>query len=402
MREAVIVSALRTAIGKAPRGALKDLRPDDMAAAVVKELLARTPEVGPEEVEDIVIGCATPEAQQGMNMARQVGLLAGIPVSASAMTINRFCSSGLQAIALAAEHIMCGFSEVAIAGGAESMSLLPMGGHNLSPNPTLVESYPDTYLNMGLTAENLARKYEITREQQDEFAVRSHRQAAAAIDAGKFKDEIVPLTVVTRELEAAAVSGKPVKAKLRTTETVFDTDEGVRRDTSVEGLAKLKPVFHAKGTVTAGTSSQMSDGAAAALVMSRARAESLGLKPLARFVTFATSGVAPEEMGIGPALAIPKALRLAGLKLDEIGVIELNEAFAAQALAVVKELNLDLERLNVNGGAIALGHPLGCTGAKLTATILREMQRTHARYGMVTMCVGGGMGAAGIFENLTR
>ena len=402
MREAVIVSALRTAIGKAPRGALKDLRPDDLAAAVVKELLARTPEVGPEEVEDIVIGCATPEAQQGMNMARQVGLLAGIPVSASAMTINRFCSSGLQAIALAAEHIMCGFSEVAIAGGAESMSLLPMGGHNLSPNPTLVESYPDTYLNMGLTAENLARKYEITREQQDEFAVRSHRQAAAAIDAGKFKDEIVPLTVVTRELEAAAVSGKPVKAKLRTTETVFDTDEGVRRDTSVEGLAKLKPVFHAKGTVTAGTSSQMSDGAAAALVMSRARAESLGLKPLARFVTFATSGVAPEEMGIGPALAIPKALRLAGLKLDEIGVIELNEAFAAQALAVVKELNLDLERLNVNGGAIALGHPLGCTGAKLTATILREMQRTHARYGMVTMCVGGGMGAAGIFENLTR
>jgi len=402
MREAVIVNALRTAIGKAPRGALKDLRPDDMAAAVVKELLARTPEVGPEEVEDIVIGCATPEAQQGMNMARQVGLLAGIPVSASAMTINRFCSSGLQAIALAAEHIMCGFSEVAIAGGAESMSLLPMGGHNLSPNPTLVESYPDTYLNMGLTAENLARKYEITREQQDEFAVRSHRQAAAAIDAGKFKDEIVPLTVVTRELEAAAVSGKPVKAKLRTTETVFDTDEGVRRDTSVEGLAKLKPVFHAKGTVTAGTSSQMSDGAAAALVMSRARAESLGLKPLARFVTFATSGVAPEEMGIGPALAIPKALRLAGLKLDEIGVIELNEAFAAQALAVVKELNLDLERLNVNGGAIALGHPLGCTGAKLTATILREMQRTGARYGMVTMCVGGGMGAAGIFENLTR
>jgi len=401
MREAVIVNALRTAVGKAPRGRLKDTRPDDLAATVIKELLARTPEVKPEEVEDIVIGCATPEAQQGMNMARQIGLLAGLPVSASAMTINRFCSSGLQAIALAAEHIMCGFSEVAIAGGAESMSLLPMGGHNLSPNPELVDSYPDAYLNMGLTAENLARKYEITREQQDEFAVRSHRHAAAAIDAGKFKDEIVPLTVTTRELEtAAATGGKSAKAKIRTIETVFDTDEGVRRDTSMEGLAQLKPVFHAKGTVTAGTSSQMSDGAAAALVMSRERAESLGLQPMARFVTFATVGVAPEEMGIGPAFAIPKALRLAGLKLDEIGLIELNEAFAAQALAVIKELNLDLERLNVNGGAIALGHPLGCTGAKLTATILREMQQTGARYGMVTMCVGGGMGAAGIFENL--
>ena len=403
MREAVIVNALRTAIGKAPRGTLKDTRPDDLAAAVVKELLARTPEVKPEEVEDVIIGCAAPEAQQGLNMARQVGLLAGLPVTASAMTINRFCSSGLQAIALAAEHIMCGFSEVAIAGGAESMSLLPMGGHNVSPNPTLVDSYPDTYLNMGLTAENVARKYEITREQQDEFAVRSHQRAAAAIDAGKFKDEIVPFTVVMRELETATpVGNKPGKAKIKTTETLFSTDEGVRRDTSMEALAKLKPAFHAKGTITAGTSSQTSDGAAAAIVMSRERAESLGLKPLARFVTFATAGVAPEEMGIGPALAIPKALKLAGLKLDDIGVIELNEAFAAQALAVIKELNLDLERLNVNGGAIALGHPLGCTGAKLTASILREMQRTGARYGMVTMCVGGGMGAAGIFENLTR
>ena len=403
MREAVIVNALRTAIGKAPRGTLKDTRPDDLAAAVVKELLARTPEVKPEEIEDVIIGCATPEAQQGMNMARQIGLLAGLPVTASAMTINRFCSSGLQAIALAAEHIMCGFSEVAIGGGVESMSLLPMGGHNLSPNPGLVESYPDSYLNMGLTAENVARKYEITREQQDEFAVRSHNRAAAAIDAGKFKDEIVPFTVVTRELETATTTGsKPGKAKIKTTETVFGADEGVRRDTSMEALAKLKPVFHAKGTVTAATSSQTSDGAAAALVMSRERAESLGLKPMARFVAFATAGVAPEEMGIGPALAIPKALKLAGLKLDDIGLIELNEAFAAQALAVIKELNLDLERLNVNGGAIALGHPLGCTGAKLTATILREMQRTKARYGMVTMCVGGGMGAAGIFENLMR
>jgi len=401
MREAVVVNALRTAIGKAPRGKLKDTRPDDLAATVVRELMARTPEVNPDEVEDLVIGCATPEAAQGMNMARQVGLLAGLPVTTSAMTINRFCSSGLQAIAIAAEHIICGFSEVAIGGGAESMSLLPMGGHNLSPNPTLVDSYPDTYLNMGLTAENVARKYEITREQQDEFAVRSHQRAGAAIDAGKFKDEIVPVTVVSRELDSVA-SGRTAKTRIKVTESLFDTDEGARRDTSMEALAKLRPVFHAKGTVTAGTSSQTSDGAAAALVMSRERADALGLKPMARFVAFATAGVAPEEMGIGPALAIPKALRLAGLKLEEIDLMELNEAFSAQALAVIKELNLDLERLNVNGGAIALGHPLGCTGAKLTATLLYEMKRTRARYGMVTMCVGGGMGAAGIFENLMR
>jgi acetyl-CoA acyltransferase len=296
---------------------------------------------------------------------------------------------------------MCGFSEVAIGGGAESMSLLPMGGYNLSPNPTLVDSYPDTYLNMGLTAENVARKYEITREQQDEFAVRSHQRAGAAIDAGKFKDEIVPVNVVLRELDTV-VSGRTAKTRIKVTESLFDTDEGVRRDTSMEALAKLRPVFHAKGTVTAGTSSQTSDGAAAALVMSRERADALGLKPMARFVAFATAGVAPEEMGIGPALAIPKVLRLAGLKLEEIDLMELNEAFSAQALAVIKELNLDLERLNVNGGAIALGHPLGCTGAKLTATLLYEMKRTRARYGIVTMCVCGDMGAAGIFENLMR
>jgi acetyl-CoA acyltransferase len=398
MREAVIINALRTAIGKAPRGSLKDMRPDDLVAGVIKELMSHTPEVKPADVEDVVIGCATPEAQQGMNMARQAALLAGLPNSSSAITINRFCSSGLQAIAQAAEHIMCGFSEVAIGGGAESMSMLPMGGHNLSPNPTLVETYPDTYLNMGLTGENLARKYGITREQADEFSLRSHRNAAAAIDGGKFKEEIVPVSVVTRELE----TDEKGRGKIRTKETVFEIDEGVRRDTSMEGLAKLKPVFHAKGTVTAGNSSQTSDGGAAALVMSRERAESLGLKPMARFVAFATAGVAPEEMGIGPVMAIPKALKLAGLKLADIDLIELNEAFAAQALSVIKELNLDLERLNVNGGAIALGHPLGCTGAKLTATLLYEMKRRKARYGMVTMCVGGGMGAAGIFENLMR
>jgi acetyl-CoA acyltransferase len=398
MREADIVNALRTAVGKAPRGALKDQRPDDLAAAVIKELLARTPEVLAEAVEDVVIGCATPEAQQGMNMARQAALLAGLPITTSALTINRFCSSGLQAIAQAAEHIMCGFSEVAIGGGAESMSLLPMGGHNLSPNPTLVESYPDTYLNMGLTAENLARKYEITREQADEFAVRSHARAAAAIDNGKFKDEVAPFTVRTNELETDAKG----RGKIRARELIFAIDEGVRRDTSLEGLAKLRPAFHVKGTVTAGNSSQTSDGAAAALVMSAEKAAELGLQPMARFVSFATGGVAPEEMGIGPVVAIPKALKAAGLELKDIDLIELNEAFAAQALAVIKVLNLDLERLNVNGGAIALGHPLGCTGAKLTATLLYEMQRTGVRYGMVTMCVGGGMGAAGIFENLRR
>ncbi|MBL8169654.1 MAG: acetyl-CoA C-acyltransferase [Acidobacteria bacterium] len=398
MREAVIVNALRTAIGKAPRGSLKDARPDDLAAAVMKDLLARHPEVNPAEIEDVVIGCATPEAQQGMNMARQAALLAGIPNTASAITINRFCSSGLQAIAQAAEHIMVGSADVAIGGGAESMSQLPMGGHNLSPNPTLVDTYPDTYLNMGLTAENLARKYEISREQADEFSVRSHQNAAAAIDGGRFKDEVVPYALATRELE----TDDKGRGKIRVKETVFQVDEGVRRDTTVEGLAKLRPAFHLKGTVTAGNSSQTSDGAAAALVMSREKAESLGLQPMARFVAFATGGVAPEEMGIGPVVAIPKVLKIAGLKLEDIDLIELNEAFAAQALSVIKVLNLDLERLNVNGGAIALGHPLGCTGAKLTATLLYEMKRRKARYGMVTMCVGGGMGAAGIFENLMR
>lgn len=403
MREAVIVNALRTAAGKAPRGILKDTRPDDLCGAVIKELLARTPEIKPEDIEDVVIGCATPEAQQGANMARQIAFLGGLPASASALTINRFCSSGLQAIAQAAEHIMVGSAEIAIGGGAESMSMLPMGGYNLSPNPTLTDVYPDVYLNMGLTAENVALKYGITRAEAEAFAVRSHQNAAAAIDGGKFKEEIVPIKVINREINfAAAASGNALKTdnRLKTKEFIFDTDEGVRRDTSAEGLANLKPVFHVKGTVTAGTSSQMSDGAAAALIMSRERAEALGIKPMARFICYATAGVSPELMGIGPVEAIPKALKIAGLKLEDIGVIELNEAFGAQALAVIKTLGIDLNRVNVNGGALALGHPLGCTGAKLTATLLYEMKRTKAKYGMVTMCVGGGMGAAGIFENL--
>ena len=398
MREAVIVNALRTAGGKAPRGILKDFRSDDMAAAVIKALMASVPQVKPEEVEDVVIGCATPEAQQGMNMARQIVLLSGLPITTSAITINRYCSSGLQAIANAAEHIMCGYADVAIGGGTESMSMLPMGGYNVSPNPTLVDTYADTYLNMGLTAENLATKYEITREQADEFAVNSHKKAAAAIDAGRFKDEIVPLTLVNRDLEV----DEKGRGKVRVKETVFEVDEGVRRDTTLEGLAKLRPAFRLGGSVTAGNSSQTTDGAAAALVMSRERAEALGLQPMARFIAYATGGVPPEEMGIGPVAAIPKVLKLAGLTLNDIDLFELNEAFATQALSVIKVLGMDLEKINVNGGAVALGHPLGCTGAKLTATLLHEMKRRKARYGIVSMCIGGGMGAAGIFENLMR
>lgn len=396
MREAVIVRALRTGGGKAPRGSLKDFRPDDMAAEVLKGLIARTPELDPAEIEDVIIGCATPEAQQGMNMARQIVLLAGLPETTSAITINRYCSSGLQAIAQAAQQIMSGMAEIAIGGGTESMSMLPMGGYNVSPNPTLIANHADTYLNMGLTAENLVINHGITREESDQFAVDSHRKAAAAQDAGKFNDEIVPLTLVNRDLEVDAGG----RGRLRTTEKIFGIDEGVRRDTTLEGLAKLRPAFKQNGAVTAGNSSQMTDGAAAALVMSRERAEALGLKPMARFIAYATGGVAPEVMGIGPVVAIPKALKLAGLKIEDIDLIELNEAFAAQALSVIKVLGLDPSRINVNGGALALGHPLGCTGAKLTATLLHEMPRRKARYGMVTMCIGGGMGAAGIFENL--
>jgi acetyl-CoA acyltransferase len=397
MREAVVVSSVRTAVGKAPKGTLRATRPDDLAALAIKEALARAKGVVAEDIEDVIIGCATPEAEQGMNLARIASLRAGLPVGVSAMTINRFCSSGLQAIAIAAERIMSGQGDVAVAGGAESMSMVPMGGHKIAPNPWLMENYPDAYINMGLTAENLAKKYGITRQQADEFSFASHQKALAAIAAGKFKDEIVPVAVSYAVLEASA-SGSGSGAKPKTVNVSFDTDEGPRSDTSVEALGKLKPVFHAHGVVTAGNSSQMSDGAAAVVVMSAERARELGLKPLARFLAYATAGVPPEEMGIGPVAAIPKALKIAGLKLDQIDVIELNEAFAAQALSVIKVAGLDPARVNVNGGAVALGHPLGCTGAKLTATILRELARRNARYGLVTMCIGGGMGAAGIFE----
>ena len=396
MRDAVIVSSVRTAVGKAPKGSLRATRPDDLAATAIKEAVARAKGLDPKEIDDVVIGCATPEAEQGMNVARIASLRAGLPVTASAMTINRFCSSGLQAIAIAAESIMAGYSEVAVGGGTESMSMIPMGGNKVAPNPWLADNYPDAYLNMGLTAENLAKKYGITREQADEFAFASHQKAIAAIAAGKFKDEIVPVEVSYSYFEAAGNGSNLAKAKV--VKTTFDSDEGPRSDTSVEILGKLKPAFHARGVVTAGNSSQTSDGAAAAVVMTSDKARSLGLKPMARLIAFAVAGCPPEEMGIGPVFAIPKALKIAGLALDQIDVIELNEAFAAQALSVIKVAGLDPARINVNGGALALGHPLGCTGAKLTATILRELERRNGRYGLVTMCVGGGMGAAGIFE----
>ena len=392
MKEAVIVSVARTAVGKAPRGMLRNTRPDDLAATVFQEIIRRVAGLDANEIEDVILGCAMPEAQQGNNVARVASLRAGLPVSCSAMTINRFCSSGLQSIALASERIMAGFADIIVAGGAESMSMIPMGGYHFSPNPYLMDHYPDSYLSMGLTAENLARKHQITREEADAFSLRSHQRALAAIAEGKFKDEIVPLEII--EVTANG-SGKPNTRKF-----AFETDEGPRRDTSLEALGKLKPAFHAHGTVTAGNSSQMSDGAAAAVVMSMERAKQINAKPLARFVSYAAAGTLPEEMGVGPVYAIPKALKLAGLKLEDIDLIELNEAFAAQALSVIKLAGLDPEKVNVNGGAIALGHPLGCTGAKLTASLLGEMRRRKSRYGMVTMCVGGGMGAAGIFENL--
>ena len=392
MKEAVIVSAVRTAVGKAPKGTLKNTRPDDLGAAAIKEAFARVPNLDPMQIEDVIMGCAFPEAEQGMNVARTAMIAAGLPVETSAMTVNRYCSSGLQTIAIAADRIATGGADVIVAGGLETMSMIPMGGNVLRPNPSIVNSYPDYYLNMGLTAENLARKYEITREQADEFSFHSHQKALAAISDGKFKDEIVPVNVFVDEFDE--------KGRVRRKEIVFAQDEGPRADTSLEGLAKLRAVFHANGSVTAGNSSQMSDGAAAVVVMSADKAKEIGATPLARFVSFATAGCLPEEMGIGPVYAIPKALKLAGLTLDQLDVIELNEAFAAQGLSVMKVLEMDPSKVNVNGGAIALGHPLGCTGAKLTATLLQELQRRNARYGMVTMCVGGGMGAAGIFERI--
>jgi acetyl-CoA acyltransferase len=390
MKEVIIASAVRTAIGKAPRGTLRTTRPDDLAAIAINGALARIPQLDKSEIEDVILGCAMPEAEQGMNVARVASFRAGLPVSASAMTINRYCASGLQSIALAAERIRGGGAEAIIAGGVESMSYVPFGGNKISVNPWLVDNYPGSYMSMGLTAERVAKHYGITREDQDAFSYESHRKALAAIAAGRFDDEIVPIAVT--------LSGPNGTSKIKRTETIFKIDEGPRADTSLEALAKLKPVFHARGTVTAGNSSQTSDGAAAAVVISAERAAQLGIPALARFVAFAYAGCDPEEMGIGPIYAIPKALKMAGLSLEDIGVFELNEAFAAQSLAVLKVLGIDPTRVNVNGGAIALGHPLGCTGAKLTATLLREMPRRNAKYGIVTMCVGGGMGAAGIFE----
>jgi len=391
MKDVIIASAVRTAVGKAPRGTLRTTRPDDLAAFAINGALERVPQLDKSEIEDVILGCAMPEAEQGMNVARVASFRAGLPITASAMTINRYCSSGLQSIALAADRIRGGGAEVIVAGGTESMSYVPMGGNKISVNPWLVDNYPGSYMSMGLTAERVAKHYGISREEMDQFSLASHQKALAAIQAGRFEDEIVPVTVTTTPTPNG-------KGKVKPVESTFKQDEGPRADTSLEALSKLKPVFHANGTVTAGNSSQTSDGAAAAVVMSAERAAQLGIKPLAKFVAFAHAGCDPEEMGIGPIYAIPKVLKLAGLSLDDIGLFELNEAFAAQSLAVLKVLGIDAAKVNVNGGAIALGHPLGCTGAKLTATLLREMPRRNAKYGIVTMCVGGGMGAAGIFE----
>ncbi|MDR7427499.1 MAG: acetyl-CoA C-acyltransferase [Armatimonadota bacterium] len=389
MREALIVSAVRTAVGKAPRGTLKDTRPDELASAVIREAVRRVPGLSGEQVEDVVLGCAFPEAEQGMNVARVAALRAGLPVTTCGQTINRFCSSGLQAIAIAAYQVMSGQVDVALAGGVESMSLVPMGGNKYAPNPALTATWPEVFISMGLTAELVAKRFHISREEQDRFSLRSHQRAAAAIAAGRFADEILPLEVTRWEEE----DGRPRKRQV-----TFAVDEGVRTDTSLEKLAALPPVFARDGVITAGNASQTSDGAAAVVVAAPEVAARLGAKPLGLFRAFAVAGVPPEIMGIGPVEAIPKALRQAGLRLEDLDLIELNEAFAAQALAVVRALELNEEHLNINGGAIALGHPLGATGARMTTTLLYEMQRRQARYGMVTMCIGGGMGAAGIFE----
>jgi len=392
MKEAVVVSVVRTAVGKAPKGTLRYTRPDDLGAVAVKAAVDRVPALDPKEIEDVIIGCAMPEGEQGMNMARMISLRAGLPIEAAAMTVNRYCASGLQTIALAAERIRGGGADVIVAGGAESMSYLPMGGNKIAVNPWLVDNHPAAYMSMGLTAERVAKHYNISREESDQFALSSHKKALAAIEAGHFDEEIVAVPVVTTVMSTAGKAEKQEKS--------FAVDEGPRADTSIEALAKLRAVFHAAGVVTAGNSSQTSDGAAAAVVMSDVRAKEIGAKPLARFVSFAYAGCLPEEMGMGPVYAIPKALKMAGLTLDQIDLIELNEAFAAQSLAVIKMLGIDPAKVNVNGGAIALGHPLGCTGTKLTASLISEMKRRGARYGLVTMCVGGGQGAAGIFENL--
>jgi acetyl-CoA acyltransferase len=393
MQDAVIVSTVRTPVGKAGRGSLATARPDDLAATAIEGAFSRVPQLDKGEVDDVILGCAHPEAEQGMNVARIASLRAGLPVEVSAMTVNRFCASGLQAIAQAADRIRGGGASVVVAGGTESMSMIPMGGHKISANPWLVDNMPAAYLSMGLTAERVGERFHVSREDADNFALASHQKALKAIAEGRFTDEIVPVEWTER-------TPRPGSAKPKEEKRSFQVDEGPRADTSAEALAKLKPAFHAKGTVTAGNSSQTSDGAAATIVTSAERAAALGMKPMARFLAFATAGCAPDIMGIGPVHAVPKALKIAGLKLEDIGLVELNEAFAAQSLAVIRELGLDPEKVNVNGGAIALGHPLGCTGAKLTATLLHEMQRRKVRYGLVTMCVGGGMGAAGIFENL--
>lgn len=391
--EAVIVAAARTAVGKAKRGTLVTTRPDEMMAEVIRELLSRVPQVEPGQVDDVIVGCAMPEGAQGLNVGRLASLRAGLPVEVPGQTVNRFCSSGLQTIADAATRIRAGLAEVIIAGGTESMSMVPMTGYEFSPNPHFAVEYPEVYMGMGLTAERVSQEYGVSREDQDEFAYRSHMRAATALDEGHFAEQIVPL-----EVELVEANGREATRHA----TTFKVDEGVRRDTSPEALAKLPPVFKKDGTVTAGNSSQMSDGAAGAVVMSQRLAEQLGLTPMARFVSYGVGGVPPEIMGVGPIAAVPKALDRAGLSMAEIELVELNEAFAAQAVAVMRSLEMDPERTNVNGGAIALGHPLGCTGAKLTTQLLHEMRRRGFRYGMVTMCIGGGMGAAGVFENLDR
>jgi acetyl-CoA acyltransferase len=390
MKEAVIVSAVRTAVGRAPRGSLRNTRPDDLAGWVVKEAMNRVPGLKPEEVDDVVIGCSFPEAEQGLNVARLINYLAGLPYTVPGQTVNRFCSSGLQAIAIGAEHIMCGFADVIIGGGVESMSMVPMGGNKTVPNLRLIETYPEGYAAMGVTAENVARKFNISREEQDAFALKSHQKAAAAIKAGRFKDEILPIKVKTQEVTE--------EGQVKFREFLFDTDEGVRADSTLEALAKLRPAFSTTGSVTPGNASPLNDGAAATVILSKEKAKALGVKPMATFRSFAVAGVPPELMGIGPVEAIPKALKLAGVTLDQIDLFELNEAFASQALYCCRTLGLDMDKVNVNGGAIALGHALGNSGARLTTTLMHEMKRRNARYGVVSMCIGFGMGAAAVFE----